>query len=128
LEEADRLADHIAVIDHGRLIASGTATELKGKLGSTVVELGFTDEATASSAAGVIPQSVGSVHRHAASGLSVSVTDGTHAVLELLRSLDRHGIEPVGFSVREPSLDDVFLSLTGQPAEPAEPAMAGGAA
>ncbi len=118
LEEADRLADRLAVIDAGRVIAEGTPHELKSRLGATVIEIGFGDPATATTAADTIRRSGAagsgsSELRIEGSGIELPVDDGPRAVIGVLRALDEDGLSPATLNVREPSLDDVFLSLTG---------------
>jgi len=119
LEEADRLADRIIVIDRGLVIAEGTAAELKGRLGRTIVEITFADAATADTAEGVVaPLGETSV---VTDTVSVRVEDGSRALFGVVRLLDSAGIAATNVVVREPSLDDVFLTLTGRSTTPNSP-------
>ncbi len=117
LEEADRLAGQLAVIDHGRVIAEGTPDSMKADLGATVLEvgLGTIDEAHRT---GAVLDSLGP-HASMVTGTQVEVTvdNGPQAAMLGLRALDAEGIAPQTFKLREPSLDDVFLSLTGHRTE-----------
>jgi ABC-2 type transport system ATP-binding protein len=122
LEEADQLADRIAVIDDGHVIANDTPARLKSELGDTVVEMGFADEPLAERALGLLSgDGLGTVERDG-SAVKVSSNRGAHMLIEILHRLDaeRDGLEPATLSVREPSLDDVFLALTGHRAEHAD--------
>jgi daunorubicin resistance ABC transporter ATP-binding subunit len=119
LEEADRLASRVAVIDEGRVIANDPPAELKARLGSTVIEIGLTDESTARQARDVLggtgtlsPELEGSTVR-------LTTHESARPLVDALRVLDGAGMVPATLSVREPSLDDVFLALTGHHAEEA---------
>jgi ABC-2 type transport system ATP-binding protein len=117
LEEADRLASTLAVLDHGHVIAEGTPTELKAELGATVLEVGLSTTEDASRTAELV--GVLGTHAPVVNGTVVEVTvdDGPTSAMAGLRALDQEGITPTTFTLREPSLDDVFLALTGRRAE-----------
>jgi daunorubicin resistance ABC transporter ATP-binding subunit len=120
LEEADRLTNEIAVVDGGHVIARGTSAELKEQLGSTVIEIGLPDEASAARAAAVLAPLVGARPEHEGTTVRVASVDGPRLLIDALRSLDAQDLAPASLAVREPSLDDVFLALTGRHAEPAD--------
>jgi ABC-2 type transport system ATP-binding protein len=113
LEEADRLADKIVVIDRGRTIAQGTAGELKASLGSTVVEVRLPDSATGQRAATHLRRIGPTEVLDGGHTLAVNVADKGRTVVEAIRVLDADGIVPESLAIREPTLDDVFLQLTG---------------
>ena len=117
LEEADRLAHNLAVLDHGHVIAEGTPAELKANLGATVLEVGLNSMEDAARTIELL-RVLGS-HTPVANGTVVEVTvdDGPKSAMVGLRALDQDGITPTAFTLREPSLDDVFLSLTGRRTE-----------
>jgi ABC-2 type transport system ATP-binding protein len=117
LEEADRLADHIAVIDHGRVIAEGTAAQLKDSVGGDRLEVRLEDDSQAEAAATALASVVSEAPelRDGMLCAAVSRRDGT--VANALRRLDEAGIEVSDLTLRRPTLDDVFLGLTGHAAE-----------
>ena len=117
LEEADRLAHDVAVVDHGRVIARGTPVELKRDLGSTVIEIGLADEDQAGRAQALLARLASAEPEREGPFIRLASTDGPQLLVEVLRSLDSNGLAPSSLSVREPSLDDVFLALTGRHAE-----------
>ncbi len=124
LDEADRLADRIAVVDSGRVIAEGTSAELKFRVGGerlevTVTEAGELDAATrvlgsyAKGGAGAAGVRVDADRRH----VGATVEGGARLLAAVVRDLDAAGIEVEDLGLRRPTLDDVFLSLTGHAAE-----------
>ena len=111
LEEADRLADRIMVIDEGTVIAEGTSAELKARLGATIIDTMFASDDEARHAAALL--SPLGTSRQEGDTVELIVSDGPVAMLAAVRLLDHAALAPIGLSVREPSLDDVFLTLTG---------------
>src|SRR5215831_12052642 len=117
LDEADQLAADIVIIDHGKVIAAGTPAELKTLAGDDVIEVhvrdagALPDVAAALSAVGRDP----SVDR-AARRVSVAVDDGTRRLIEAMRALDHGAAAVEDISLRRPTLDEVFLTLTSKPA------------
>ncbi|MEN3359176.1 MAG: type transport system ATP-binding protein [Mycobacteriales bacterium] len=122
LDEADRLAADIVIIDHGKVIAAGTPAELKAVAGDDVVELhlrsadDLTRAAEALARIGPDPRIDAPTRR-----VSVPVTDGTNRLMEAVRVLDATGISVEDIALRRPTLDEVFLKLTGKPPEQADP-------
>ncbi len=116
LEEADRLAERVAVVDRGAVIANDTPQNLKAELGSTVVEMEIRGDGRAERAAELLGRVDGTVVRE---GDRIRITSdrGARVLFEAGRELEAEGLEPDTVTVREPSLDDVFLSLTGHHAE-----------
>jgi ABC-2 type transport system ATP-binding protein len=113
LEEADVLADNIVVIDHGTVIAEGTATELKERLGATVIEIAMGDDDAAARAAEVLTPLGNTSHDGKLVCVKVPGGAGPKSMLEAVRILDAEQLDPVTMVLREPTLDDVFLELTG---------------
>ena len=117
LEEADRLADRIVVVDKGRVIANDTPSAMKSQLGNTVTELGLTSGQEAGRAHGLVSDVAGGRAEREGATLRITSEDGARVLIEVLRVLDSNGITPATLTVREPSLDDVFLALTGRHVE-----------
>jgi ABC-2 type transport system ATP-binding protein len=123
LEEADELANEIVVIDRGLVIAAGTAEELKGRIGGDVLEFTVPDRSRVSAAVEAIAKiGDGEPHVDAETGvINVGVGGrGSEALVDAVRRLDSAGVQSSGLTLRRPSLDDVFLALTGHAAEDAD--------
>jgi ABC-2 type transport system ATP-binding protein len=123
LEEADQLADEIAVIDTGKVIARGTSDALKKQVGGERLEVVV--EAANIAKTVEIVAAVSGVKPSLDEGIrmiSAPVSTGSQALFEVLKALDSAGIHPLDVGLKRPSLDDVFLSLTGHTAEAKEEA------
>ncbi|MGL5852900.1 MAG: ATP-binding cassette domain-containing protein [Phycicoccus sp.] len=119
LEEADQLADRIAVIDHGTVIAEGTSDTLKAQVGGERVEVVVADEAEIGRAREVL-SGVGigeAVVENRSRRVTVPVTGGATVLVDAVRRLDDAGVTVSDLALRRPTLDDVFLTLTGRAAE-----------
>jgi len=116
LDEADHLATDIVIVDHGRVVASGTPAELKAKVGGDVVELHVRDDRELAGAGraltllGTEPPQLDAATRR----VSVRVERGSENLRDALRALDATDIEVDDITLRRPTLDEVFLTLTGK--------------
>ena len=116
LEEADQLADEIAVIDRGTVIARGTSDALKKQVGGERLEI-TVETADVTAAQEIVARVSGNSTHTDLRTISASVSTGSVALMETLRALDEAKIHPLDIGLKRPSLDDVFLSLTGHVAE-----------
>jgi daunorubicin/doxorubicin transport system ATP-binding protein len=117
LDEADQLAEGIAVIDHGRVIAEGTPGQLKASVGSGALHVRLLDPEQRPEAERVLERALETVHLEAdPAALSAACADADRAA-EAVAELSRSGVRIADFSLGQPSLDEVFLALTGHPAE-----------
>jgi ABC-2 type transport system ATP-binding protein len=115
LDEADTMAERVMVIDHGKVIADDTATKLKDNLAGDRISITTPDEGQAKQAAG-IAERIPTHHEITADGttLTIRVPQGTAILPDFLKSLDSSGIKVLTAEVKRPTLDDVFLALTGR--------------
>ena len=114
LDEADHLANRIAVIDHGRLISEGTGDELKDKIGGSVIEVSVPDELREAAMEALRPIGGGDLtYEQYRRAVCLPAPDGSQTLLAAMRSLDAAGITPDDVALHKPTLDDVFLTLTG---------------
>jgi len=116
LDEADQLADEIVVIDHGRVVAGGTPAELKSRAGAQRLQVRPVDEADVEAVARIIAEVTGEVPA-AAGGLLTAVVQDPTMLAAMVRHLDDWSIRVSELALRLPSLDEVFLTLTGHPAQ-----------
>ncbi|KRO50141.1 MAG: ABC transporter, partial [Actinobacteria bacterium BACL2 MAG-120820-bin50] len=122
LEEADQLADEIAVIDHGKVIARGTSDQLKKEVGGERLEI-VAEAKDLKQVAEIVGKVSGGkvLVEEGSRQVSAPVTTGSRALIEAVRSLDDLGIHPLDIALKRPSLDDVFIALTGHVAEENKP-------
>ena len=126
LEEADQLADQIVVIDRGRILAHGTPDQLKAHVGGDRLQLRLAHPATTSRAAELVAHlSSGPPQLDAQTGeVTVPIADGVAVLPEVVRRMDAAGLALSDLALRRPTLDDVFLSITGHATQPPNPSQA----
>ncbi|MGC2174811.1 MAG: DUF4162 domain-containing protein, partial [Acidimicrobiales bacterium] len=117
LDEADRLAKQLVVLDHGKIIAEGTSAQLKAQLGTTVLSLTFPTIDDALRATPLVADLSSQPVNVEGTVIEMTVNNGPAVTADALRRIDGSGITISGLALREPSLDDVFLNLTGHKAE-----------
>jgi ABC-2 type transport system ATP-binding protein len=117
LDEADQLADGIAVIDHGKVIAEGTPSQLKASVGSGALHVRLLDPEQRPEAERVLSNSLDNVHLEPDPAALSSPCADTDRAVAAVSELGQAGVRVANFSVGQPSLDEVFLALTGHPAE-----------
>ena len=117
LDEADKLASRLAVIDHGRLIAEGTSRELKHSVGGRALHVRLADPSQRAAAEGIIRNVLGEVHAGNEENELAAKVARDELVPQALAQLAAGGIAVSEFALAQPSLDDVFMALTGKPAE-----------
>ena len=125
LEEADRLAGRLAVIDHGRVIAEGTSRELKQSVGGRTLHVRLADPARTEEARTLLQTALGEVHAGDEPGLLLAKVDADSRIPAVLSALAGSGLAFTDFALAQPSLDDVFFALTGRAAETAQEEVTG---
>ncbi len=117
LEEADRLAKVIAVVDHGKVIAKGSPGDLKSMLGATLIDLEMSSTIEAASVSRLVMEKTGRQSRLVGTTVEIQLDRGPAQVRELLEMVEEANLSLSRLNLREPSLDDVFLTLTGHIAQ-----------
>jgi ABC-2 type transport system ATP-binding protein len=116
LDEADNLASHVVIVDHGRVVAAGTPSELKRRVGGKVIEVHVRHEEDVARVAHVLRQiDHGEIHiDQATHQVSLAVEGGGRELMSALKAVEDAGVDVEDVALRQPRLDEVFLALTGQ--------------
>ena len=115
LEEADRLCRKLSIIDHGKVIASGSPSDLKAALGGDTIAISLTDDGLRASAKEILKAIPGVTNAmDSDGGIVANATSAGQVIAEIITTLDRNGIRPSSISISSPTLDDVFLRQTGR--------------
>lgn len=114
MDEADALSDRLLIIDHGEIVGQGTPTQLKGKISGETITLTLRDLSDATIVADLTKQISTEKPRINGNNVQIQVDDGAAQLPDFIRQMSKNLVEPIGIEISRPTLDDVFLKLTGR--------------